>query len=59
MSWVLDVEIYLDAMGLADTITDKIQASNQDRAKAMIFVRHHLDECLKMEYLTVKDPVIL
>ncbi|XP_019225729.1 PREDICTED: uncharacterized protein LOC109207295 [Nicotiana attenuata] len=46
-------------MGLADTIKDKNQASNQDRAKAMIFIRHHLDEGLKMEYLTVKDPVIL
>lgn len=59
MSWVLDAEIHLDAMGLADTIKDKNQASNQDRAKAMIFLRHHLDEGLKMEYLTVKDPVIL
>ncbi|XP_075109860.1 uncharacterized protein LOC142181184 [Nicotiana tabacum] len=31
----------------------------KDRAKAMIFLRHHLDESLKMKYLTVKDPVIL
>ncbi|XP_019258509.1 PREDICTED: uncharacterized protein LOC109236750 [Nicotiana attenuata] len=59
MSWVLDAEIYLDAMGLADTIKDKNQASNQDCSKAMIFLRHHLDEDLKIEYLTVKNPVIL
>ncbi|XP_070004395.1 uncharacterized protein [Nicotiana sylvestris] len=59
MSWVLDAEIHLDAMGLADTIKDKNQTSNQDCAKAMIFLRHHLDEGLKMEYLTIKDPVIL
>ncbi|XP_019251193.1 PREDICTED: uncharacterized protein LOC109230119 [Nicotiana attenuata] len=59
MSWVLDAEIHLDAMGLADTIKDKNQASNQDRSNAMIFLRHHLDEGLKMEYLTIKDPVIL
>ncbi|XP_019261459.1 PREDICTED: uncharacterized protein LOC109239358 [Nicotiana attenuata] len=52
MSWVLDAEVHLDAMGLPDTIKDKNQASNQDRAKAMIFLRHHLDESLKMEYLT-------
>ncbi|KAK6802958.1 hypothetical protein RDI58_000742 [Solanum bulbocastanum] len=25
----------------------------------MIFIRHHLDEGLKMEYLTVKDPLVL
>ncbi|XP_015057683.1 uncharacterized protein LOC107003969 [Solanum pennellii] len=27
--------------------------------KAMIFLRHHLDESLKVEYLTVKDPLEL
>jgi len=59
LSWVLDAEIHLDAMGLADTIQEKNQASNQNRAKAMIFLRHHLDEGLKMEYLTVKDPLVL
>ncbi|XP_070050738.1 uncharacterized protein [Nicotiana tomentosiformis] len=59
MSWVLDAEIHLDAMSLTDTIIDKNQASNQDRAKAMIFLRHQFDEGLKMEYLTIKDPVIL
>ncbi|XP_059281024.1 uncharacterized protein LOC132034658 [Lycium ferocissimum] len=59
MSWILDAEIHLNAMGLADTIKDKNEASNQDRAKAMIFLRHHLDEDLKMEYLTVKDPLTL
>ncbi|KAH0662143.1 hypothetical protein KY284_027074 [Solanum tuberosum] len=58
-AWVLDAEIHLDAMGLADTIQEKNQASNQNRAKAMIFLRHHLDESLKMEYLTVKDPLVL
>ncbi|XP_047262270.1 uncharacterized protein LOC124895875 [Capsicum annuum] len=34
-------------------------ASSQDKAKAMIFLRHHLDEGLKVEYLTVKDPLEL
>ncbi|XP_010322038.1 uncharacterized protein [Solanum lycopersicum] len=59
LSWVLDAEIHLDAMGLADTIQENNEASNQNRAKAMIFFRHHLDEGLKMEYLTVKDPLVL
>ena len=59
MSWILDGEIHLNAMGLADTIKDKNEASNQDRAKAMIFLLHHLDESLKMEYLIVKDPLML
>ncbi|KAL1168118.1 hypothetical protein V6Z11_A05G063400 [Gossypium hirsutum] len=46
LSWVLDAEIHLDTKGL-------------DKAKAMIFLRHHLHEGLKTEYLTVKDPQIL
>ncbi|XP_071913907.1 uncharacterized protein [Coffea arabica] len=36
-------------MGLGNTIVDENDASNQDRAKAMIFLRRHLDEGLKVE----------
>ncbi|XP_071918756.1 uncharacterized protein [Coffea arabica] len=46
-------------MGLGNTIVEKNEFSNQDRAKSMIFLRHHLDEGLKSEYLTVKDPLVL
>ncbi|XP_060210285.1 uncharacterized protein LOC132637165 [Lycium barbarum] len=59
LSWVLDAKIHLDAMGLGDTIKEKNKASNQENAKALIFLRHHLDEALKIEYLTIKDPLIL
>ncbi|XP_059301887.1 uncharacterized protein LOC132053800 [Lycium ferocissimum] len=59
LSWVLDAEIHLDAVGLGDTIKEKNKASNQENAKAMIFLRHHLDEAMKIEYLTIKDPFIL
>ncbi|XP_058208289.1 uncharacterized protein LOC131321309 [Rhododendron vialii] len=59
LSWILDVEIYLDAMELGNTITDGNDASSKDCAKAMIFIRHHLHEDLKSEYLTVKDPLNL
>ncbi|KAK4724950.1 hypothetical protein R3W88_027729 [Solanum pinnatisectum] len=59
LSWILDAEIHLDAMDLVDTINDNNQASSQDRAKAMIFIRPHLDEGLKLQYLTIKDPLIL
>ncbi|XP_059285038.1 uncharacterized protein LOC132038379 [Lycium ferocissimum] len=51
--------IHLDAMGLGDSINEKNKASNQENAKAMIFLRHHLDEALKIEYLTIKDPLVL
>uniref|UniRef100_A0A1S3XPS1 Uncharacterized protein n=1 Tax=Nicotiana tabacum TaxID=4097 RepID=A0A1S3XPS1_TOBAC len=46
----------LDAKGLGDTIKEGNEASSQDKAKFMIFLHHHLDEGLKSEYLTLKDP---
>ncbi|XP_049360473.1 uncharacterized protein LOC125825182 [Solanum verrucosum] len=59
LSWVLDVEIHLDVKGLGTTITEGNAASSQDKAKTMIFLHHHLDEGLKAEYLTMKDPLEL
>ncbi|XP_072062736.1 uncharacterized protein [Arachis hypogaea] len=55
LSWILDAEIHLDSMDLGDTIKAKNNASQKDKAKAMIFLRRHLDEGLKNEYLTLKD----
>ncbi|KAM3263730.1 hypothetical protein P3L10_000724 [Capsicum annuum] len=59
ISWVLDVEIPLDIMGLGDTIKKENITSSQNRAKTMIFLHHHLNGVLKIEYLTTKDPLIL
>ncbi|XP_049379837.1 uncharacterized protein LOC125844572 [Solanum stenotomum] len=59
LSWVLDAEIHLDAKGFGATITNGNTTSSQDKAKPMIFLCHHLDEGLKVEYLTVKDPLEL
>ena len=43
-------------MNLGATIKEGNQASLQDRAKTLIFLRHHLHEGLKNEYLMVNDP---
>ena len=59
LSWILDAEIHLEANALGETIKDGNNASNQDKAKAMIFLLHHLHEGLKAEYLTIKDPLVL
>ncbi|XP_056695040.1 uncharacterized protein [Spinacia oleracea] len=37
----------------------EIKTTSQNKAKAMIFLRHHLHEGLKIEYLTIKDPQVL
>ncbi|KAK4577709.1 hypothetical protein RGQ29_028002 [Quercus rubra] len=49
LSWILDVEIHLEAMALAETIKDDIEESPQNRAKAMIVIHHHFYEELKMK----------
>ena len=59
LSWVLDAEIHLNVNGLGNAILIGKEVSDQDKAKAMIFLRHHLHEGLKAEYLTVKDPLEL
>ncbi|XP_031105306.1 uncharacterized protein LOC116010169 [Ipomoea triloba] len=59
LSWALDVEMHLNAKGLGETIKESNDASIQDQAKAMIFIRHHLDQGLKDEYLIVKEPLEL
>ena len=59
LSWILDAEIHLEANALGETIKDGNNASNQNKTKAMIFLRHHLHERLKAEYLTIKDPLVL
>jgi hypothetical protein len=46
-------------MNLRETIKEENNASLQDRAKIMIFIHHLLHEGLKVEYLTIKDLLIL
>ena len=55
LSCIFDVKIHLDAMNLGTTIKEENLISLQDRAKALIFLCHHLHEGLKNDYLTVND----
>ncbi|XP_062100987.1 uncharacterized protein LOC133806907 [Humulus lupulus] len=59
LSWILDAEIHFGAMGLGDAIKDQNTETKKNKAKAMIFLRHHLHEGLKSEYLMIKDPLTL
>nr|XP_028949370.1 uncharacterized protein LOC114821435 [Malus domestica] len=47
LTWVLDTKIHLEAGNLGDTIREESSSSSQNRAKAMIFIRRHLDEDFK------------
>ena len=59
LSWILDAEIYRTSMNLGETMKEGNEESQQDCAKALIFLRHHLHKDLKNEYLTIKDPFTL
>ena len=58
LSWILDVEIHLTAMNLSNTIQEKKKLGiPTGLCQGNDFLRHHLDEGLKNEYLTIKDPL--
>lgn len=59
LTWALDTKIHLNAEGHDNTITEGNKSSDQQKAKTMIFLRHHLHEDFKNEYLTVIDPHVL
>ena len=59
LTWVLDTKIHLEAWNLGDIIREENSSSSQDQAKTMIFIRRHLNEGLKSEYLTVEDLLAL
>ncbi|XP_020258626.1 uncharacterized protein LOC109835039 [Asparagus officinalis] len=51
LTWALDVEIYLDSYDLSNTIVLASQSTSAQKAKALIFLRHHLKKDLKMSTL--------
>ncbi|BBN67488.1 transposable element gene [Prunus dulcis] len=50
---------HLRANGLGQTIVDENDASPEENAKAMIFLRRHIHEALKSEYVVVDEPLVL
>ncbi|XP_074328481.1 uncharacterized protein LOC141666390 [Apium graveolens] len=59
LSWVVNAELHLSANGLKDTIESGKTPSVEQNGNAIIFLRHHIHENLKSEYLTVKNPLTL
>ena len=59
LTWAFDVEIHLTSSDLSETIVPDSECSSAQKAKALIFLRHHLNQDLKNEHLTEKDPLIL
>ena len=47
LSYIPDVEIHLNDIGLSNIIKNNNDSTLQDRAKVMIFLRHHFHQVLK------------
>ena len=58
-SWKLDIELHLQGEGLADALVEDSTTTAKDKANALIFMRRHLYDSLKVQYLMVRDPLEL
>ena len=58
-SWKLDIELHLQGEGLADALVEDGKAATKDKVNALIFMRRHLHDSLKVQYLMVRDPLEL
>ncbi|KAL3627830.1 hypothetical protein CASFOL_028245 [Castilleja foliolosa] len=59
VSWTMDVRTHLISRQLDNAIIHPNSLTEADRAKAMILLRRHLDEVLKLDYSSVGNPQIL
>ncbi|KAL4567405.1 hypothetical protein LXL04_022989 [Taraxacum kok-saghyz] len=59
MPWTIDVEMHLESMRIRDAINFINDCSLQDKARAHVFLRKHIDQMLRIEYLNVSDPSTL
>ena len=53
------MELHLDSEKILDTIKEGNKSASHEKAKAVIFLRKHLDENLPHDYARIKDPLDL
>jgi len=51
--------MYLAAEGNEDAIKEGNTTSGQQKPRTLIFLCHHINDALKIEYLSVKNPLVL
>ncbi|KAL7123648.1 hypothetical protein ACP275_01G118800 [Erythranthe tilingii] len=59
MSWTMDVKIHLTRKKLRMAIVKENLLNEAQKAEAMILIRRHLDEVLRLDYSSIEDPQIL
>ncbi|XP_013630015.1 PREDICTED: uncharacterized protein LOC106335892 [Brassica oleracea var. oleracea] len=56
ISWVKNVELHLESLGLSDIVKENNTSTPQEKAKSVIFLRRHLDESIIYDYANMRDP---
>ncbi|XP_048630557.1 uncharacterized protein LOC125603866 [Brassica napus] len=56
LEWALDAKIMLRSKDLGDTITEDNNSSDKDKNRAIYMMRHHFQENLKTQYMTMENP---
>jgi len=59
LNWQLDAKLHLQSKKLGDAIKEGNKMNPEEKATALIFLRHHIHDDLKNEYLTEEDPLNL
>ncbi|KAL7584687.1 uncharacterized protein LOC111879032 [Lactuca sativa] len=57
--WMIDVKMHLESKGISNAIHEFNNCLAQDKAKAQVFLRKHIEEMLRFEYLDITDPSVL
>ena len=55
ISWVTNVELHLESLGLSETVKEINTSTPQEKAKSVIFFRRHLDESIIYDYANMRD----
>ena len=56
LSCYFDVELHLQGQGLVETLAKSGKYNKKDEANTLIFIRRHLPDALKIQYLQVRKP---
>ena len=56
LSWCLYVELHLQSQGLVETLAESGKYNEKNKANTLIFIRCHLLDALKTQYLQVRKP---
>ncbi|XP_056846002.1 uncharacterized protein LOC108846633 [Raphanus sativus] len=56
ISWVTNVELHVESLGLSETVKENNTSTSQDKTKSVIFLTRHLDESIIYDYANMRDP---